>query len=137
MAGYSGRPLVEKLGVKPGARLALICAPAGFDLGPLPAGVRVFGRVQPPLDVAVVFVTARADLERRWAPLTAALGPAGALWVAWPKQAAIRAQGITSDMTEHVVRDVALPSGWVDIKVCAIDDTWSGLKCVLRVQLRS
>jgi hypothetical protein len=83
-----------------------------------------------------VFVTARADLERRWVALTAALGPAGALWVAWPKKAAIRAQAIVTDMTEHVVREVALPTGWVDIKVCAIDDTWSGLKCVLRVELR-
>lgn len=136
MAGYSGRALVDKLGVKPGTRLALIGAPDGFDLGPLPAGVRVLRRCQAPLDTAVVFVTARADLERRWSALTAALAPAGALWVAWPKKTAVRAQGIVTDMTEHTVREVALPTGWVDTKVCAIDDTWSGLKCVLRVGSR-
>lgn len=136
MAGYSGRALVDKLGVKPGTRLALVAAPDGFDVGLLPAGVRMLRRCQAPLDTAVVFVTARAELERRWPALTAALAPAGALWVAWPKKAAVRAQGIVTDMTEHSVRAVALPSGWVDTKVCAIDETWSGLKCVLRVELR-
>ena len=93
-------------------------------------------RVNAPLDTAIVFVTARADLERRWTALTTALAPAGALWVAWPKKAAVRHLGIVSDMTEDAVRSVALPSGWVDTKVCAVDATWSGLKCVLRVELR-
>lgn len=136
MAGYSGRTLVDKLGIKPGARVALIAQPAGFDLGSLPPGVHLLRRVHAPLDMAIVFVTARAALERRWSLLTAALAPAGALWVAWPKRTAIRAHGIVSDMTEQAVRDVALPTGWVDTKVCAVDDTWSGLKCVLRVELR-
>lgn len=136
MAGYSDRALVDKLGIKPGARVALLAAPAGFDLGTLPPGVQLLRSVSAPLDLAVVFVTARAELERRWAPLTAALAPAGALWVAWPKKTAVRRQGIVSDMTEDAVRGVALPTGWVDTKVCAVDDTWSGLKCVLRVELR-
>ena len=75
-----------------------------------------------------MFTTSRARLEKRWDALTAAVGPAGAVWVAWPK----RASGVTTDITEDVVRDVVLPTGWVDVKVAAIDETWSGLRCVLR-----
>ena len=75
-----------------------------------------------------MFTTSRAELARRWGALSDAVGPTGAVWVAWPK----RASGVVTDMTEHVVRDVVLPTGWVDTKVCAIDDTWSGLRCVLR-----
>jgi hypothetical protein len=82
------------------------------------------------------FVTKKAELSRRWPRLTDVLAPAGALWVAWPKKAAARALGIDTDMTEDVVREVALPTGWVDTKVCAVNDTWSGLRCVLRVELR-
>jgi len=74
----------------------------------------------------------RAELARKWVPLTRAVGPTGAVWVAWPK----KASGVPTDMTEHAVRDVVLPTGWVDTKVCAIDDTWSGLKCVLRLERR-
>jgi hypothetical protein len=130
MAGYSGRPLAEKLGIKPGARVALVGAPEGFaaTLGPLPEGARLAARLSKGVDVAVMFTTSRARLEKRWDALTAAVGPAGAVWVAWPK----RASGVPTDMTEHAVRDVVLPTGWVDVKVAALDDTWSGLRCVLR-----
>ena len=130
MAGYSPRALVDKLGIKPGARVALVGAPAGFEsaLEPLPDRARVGRRLQKGSDVAVMFTTSRAELARRWGALSDAVGPTGAVWVAWPK----RASGVVTDMTEHVVRDVVLPTGWVDTKVCAIDDTWSGLRCVLR-----
>jgi hypothetical protein len=130
MAGYSGRPLVDKLGIKPDARVALLGAPVGFaaTLGPLPHGARLTTRLSQGVDVAVVFTTSRARLENRWDALTRAAGPAGAVWVAWPK----RASGVPTDMTDHVVRDVVLPTGWVDVKVVAIDDTWTGVRCVLR-----
>jgi hypothetical protein len=134
MAGYSGTPLVDKLGVKPGTRVALVGAPEGFEsaLEPLPPGASVHRRVSRGTDVAVMFSTSRAELARKWVTVTRAVGPAGAVWVAWPK----KASGVPTDMTEHVVRDVVLPTGWVDTKVCAIDGTWSGLKCVLRLALR-
>ena len=134
MAGYSARPLVDKLGIKPGARVALVGAPEGFaaTLVPLPVGARLTTRLSKGVDVAVMFTTSRARLEKRWDALTAAVGPAGAVWVAWPK----RASGVPTDMTDHVVRDVVLPTGWVDVKVAAIDETWSGVRCVLRLKLR-
>ena len=134
MAGYSGRPLVDKLGIKPDARVALLGAPVGFaaTLGRLPDGARLTTRLSKGVDVAVMFTTSRARLEKRWDALTAAVGPAGAVWVAWPK----RASGVPTDMTDHVVRDVVLPTGWVDVKVAAIDETWSGVRCVLRLKLR-
>jgi hypothetical protein len=109
-------------------------APDGFTalLDPLPAGVRWKRPVRPPADLVVAFFTARADLERRWATLTVAAGATGTVWVAWPK----KASGVPTDLTEQVFRDVILPTGWVDTKVCAIDATWSGLKFVLRRELR-
>lgn len=124
MAGYSGRALPDKLGIKPGMRIAVLGGPEG-----LIDGAR---RLAPGTDLAVAFFVQRRDLERRWPQLTPKMTPAGAIWVAWPKNAS----GVPTDMTEHVVRDIVLPTGWVDTKVCAIDDTWSGLKCVLRVELR-
>jgi hypothetical protein len=135
VAGYSGRALPDKLGIKPGMRIALVGTPAGFELTPLPPGVGV-GRLRPDLDLVMFFTTNAAQLATRWPALTRSLTPAGALWVAWPKKAAVKALGIASDMTEDAVRDVALPTGWVDNKVCAVDDRWSGLRCVLRVELR-
>jgi hypothetical protein len=134
-AGYSGTPLVGKLGIKPGARLGLIGAPNGFDdtLGELPAGVDVRRRLGGrPFDVIVAFFTRRGELERRLAPLAGALTPAGGLWIAWPK----RASGVPSDVTENVVRDLALAAGLVDNKVCAVDQVWSGLRLVYRVRDR-
>jgi hypothetical protein len=134
VAGYSPRALVDKLGIKAGARVALVGAPEGFEaaLSPLPDGTRLARRLRKGADVAVMFTTSSAELAKRWGALSAAVGPSGAVWVAWPK----RASGVATDMTENVVRDVVLPTGWVDTKVCAIDDTWSGLRCVLRRALR-
>jgi hypothetical protein len=134
MAAYSGKPLVDKLGVKAGARVALVGAPDGFEsaLEPLPPGAVVGRRLNTGTDVAVMFSTSRAELARKWDRLTRAVGPTGMVWVAWPK----KASGVQTDMTEHVVREIVLPTGWVDVKVCAIDDTWTGFKCVLRVALR-
>jgi len=132
--GYSGTPLPRKLGIKEGMRIAFADAPEGFPLtlGDLPAAVDVRVRVRGPLDVIVFFTASRAKLERRIERLIAALEPAGGLWVAWPK----RASGVPTDMTEDVVREVALPLGLVDNKVCAIDDVWSGLRLVVRREHR-
>jgi hypothetical protein len=112
-------------------RVHYIGAPHGFDalVGELPDGVRLLARPAPGLDLAIVFVVARAELERHLGGLHAKLAQDGMIWVAWPK----RASKVPTDMTEDVVRDVALPRGLVDVKVCAIDETWSGLKFVRRL----
>lgn len=130
-AGYSGTPLVRKLGIKPGARLGLIGAPDGFDgtLGELPPDVAVRRRVRGPLDVIVAFTTSLGELERRLPALKGALDPAGGLWVAWPK----RASRVPTDVNENLVRELGLAAGLVDNKVCAIDDVWSGLRLVYRI----
>jgi hypothetical protein len=134
VAGYSGTPLPRKLGIKEGHRVAFPGAPAGFDgtLGQLPHGVTVKRQARGPLDVVVAFITRRAELERRFARLAAALEPSGGLWIAWPK----RASGVPTDLTEDVVREVAVANGLVDNKVCAIDGTWSGLRLVYRLRDR-
>ncbi len=133
-AGYSGTPLVAKLGFKPGMRAHVANAPGEFAalLGALPDGVRVLARPAADLDLVVVFVRERRELERRLPGLQAKIASAGMIWVAWPK----RASKVPTDMTEDVVRDVALPRGLVDVKVCAIDATWSGLKLVTRLENR-
>jgi hypothetical protein len=130
-AGYSGTPLVRKLGIKPQARLGLIAAPDGFDevLGELPPGVEVRRRLQGTFDVLVAFATRRAELERRLPAWRGALDQAGGLWVAWPK----RASGVATDLGDGVVRELGLAAGLVDNKVCAIDATWSGLRFVYRL----
>ena len=133
-AGYSGSPLVRKLGFKEDMRAHYAGAPEHFPalLGELPEGVRLLARPAAELDLVVLFVRDRRELERRLPGLHAKLQPAGMLWVAWPK----RSSKVPTDMTEDVVRDVALPGGLVDVKVCAIDETWSGLKLVIRRELR-
>jgi hypothetical protein len=133
-AGYSGTPLVKKLGIASEARVALVGAPPGFDrtLGRLPAGVEVRRQARGRNDVIICFVTRRAELERRLDALARALEPAGGLWIAWPK----RASGVATDVTENVVRDVGVAAGLVDNKVCALDETWSGLRLVYRVRDR-
>jgi hypothetical protein len=133
-AGYSGTPLVKKLGIKPGARLALIGAPDDFDatLGELPDDVALRREVRGPLDVIVAFYVDRAAFERKLPALRDALQPAGGLWIAWPK----RASGVATDMGETVVRERGLEAGLVDNKVCAIDDVWSGLRLVYRLRDR-
>src|SRR4051794_39464684 len=132
---YTSTPLPRKLGIAPGARVAFLDAPRTFAdaLGELPDGVEVTRRLGGAKDLVVVFVTRRVQLERRLGALRRAIAPDGMVWVAWPK----RASGVPTDMTEDVVRDVALPTGLVDTKVCAIDETWSGLKLVIRKELRA
>jgi len=134
VTGYSGTPLPRKLGIAEGHRVALARAPDDFRqaLGPLPDGVAVRTRVRGPLDVIVAFLTRRSELERRFPPLAAALEPDGGLWIAWPK----RSSGVATDLTEDVVREIAIANGMVDNKVCAIDDTWSGLRLVYRLRDR-
>jgi hypothetical protein len=134
VAGYSGTPLVRKLGIKPDARLGLVGAPAGFDetLGELPERVAVRRRARGPLDVVVAFCSRRSELERRLPALRSALEPAGGLWIAWPK----RTSGVETDLNENVVRELGLAAGLVDNKVCAIDDVWSGLRLVYRLRDR-
>ena len=133
MAGYSGTPLAQKLGIKEGHKVVLLGAPAGFatTLEPLPP-VTVATALRGTADVIVLFVTERATLERQLARVRKAMAPAAGFWVAWPKKSA----KVPTDMTEQVVRDVALPTGLVDNKVCAIDETWSGLRLVIRLRDR-
>jgi hypothetical protein len=134
MSGYSGTPLPRKLGIKEGARVALVDAPDNFEatLGALPDGVTVRTRARGPVDVIVFFTASRAKLERRIVTLRSALDPAGRLWVAWPK----RASGVPTDVTEDVVREIALAHRLVDNKVAALDETWSGLQLVFRLKDR-
>jgi hypothetical protein len=133
-AGYSGTPLAQKLGIKAGHLVRLVGAPAGFagTLGPLPDGVKVLSRSGPTADVVVCFATEYAEVRRRFAPLAAAVFPAGGLWFAWPK----KASKVPTDLTEDVIRDHALAAGLVDNKVCAMDETWSGLRIVHRRENR-
>jgi hypothetical protein len=132
MPGYSGTPLPAKLGVKPRLRLALAAAPDGFaaSLGPLPAGTRPAPRG--PFDLGVFFVRSARELEAALGRAKPRLDPAGALWIAWPK----KASGVPTDVAEGVVRAAALARGLVDVKVCAIDETWSGLKLVVPLKDR-
>jgi len=129
MAGYSGTPLPQKLGIRPGARLRFVAAPEGFvgALGDLPTGVRFASRG--PANVVVFFTDRRAELGRRFAGLARGLDRAGGLWIAWPK----KSSGVSTDLDENVVRDIGLAAGLVDNKVCAIDETWSGLRFVVRL----
>ncbi|MGE0327333.1 MAG: DUF3052 domain-containing protein [Polyangiaceae bacterium] len=134
MAGYSGTPLPKKLGLKPGQSTLLLAVPTNVrDLiraETTSAKTRFSGRGS--YDVILLFVTSRDELERRFKKLASCLTPTGGLWVAWPKKAA----KVPTDMTEDAVREVALPLGLVDNKVCAIDDVWSGLRCVIRKENR-
>lgn len=132
-AGYSGTPLPKKLGIKPGSRVILLDAPDGFALDPLPGRVSIRRRAPGrPADVILAFHTDRARLERRLPSLRALMEPAGALWIAWPKKASKR----PTDLTEDVVRHIALNCKLVDTKVAAIDETWSGLRLTIRLKDR-
>ncbi len=133
-AGYSGTPLARKLGINQGAFLLIDGAPPGFVVPALPDGVVLQTAPDPdePFDVAVWFPRNRAEYEDRLSELRAAMDQAAGLWLAWPKKAA----GIATDLGEHVIREVALPTGLVDNKVCAIDETYSGLRLVIRRELR-
>jgi len=130
VAGYSGKPLPQKLGVKPGHRVLLSNPPDGFVLEPLPADTTLHRRAAGrPYDVVLVFTADLAALAKRFASMRDRTETAGALWVAWPK----RSSGVPTDLDENRVRDVGLAAGMVDVKVCAVDDTWSGLKFVRRL----
>jgi hypothetical protein len=129
--GYSGTLLPKKLGIIDGSTVALVGAPAGL-LDELPAGVTVKRQARGQADVVVAFFTEQRDFERRIDALGRMIFPAGGLWVAWPK----KASGVATTMNENVVRAVALPLGLVDNKVCAIDETWSGLRVVWRRERR-
>jgi hypothetical protein len=133
-AGYSGTPLAKKLGLKPGLRVSAAGAPANYRnmLAPLPAGVVIGNRVTAATDIAHLFTTSKAELEKALASYLKVLRPDAAIWVSWPKKSA----KLATDITEDTIRAVALPKGLVDIKVCAVDETWSGLKLVLRKELR-
>ena len=135
MAGYSKTPLVRKLGIKPGHRVAFVNAPSGYDrvLGALPGGCRVLRRATRPMDVIQVFSKSRRDLERRLPRLDAALAPDGMIWISWPTGSS----GVATDLTGGVVREIGLEQGLVDVKVCAVAETWSGLKFVIRVKDRA
>jgi hypothetical protein len=130
----TGSTLPKKLGIKDGARVALVGAPVGFDevLGELPDRVRLGTRARGPLDVIVYFASSRAELARRFEKLAAALDPAGGLWVAWPK----KSSGESTDLDQAAVMEVGLATGLVDNKVCAIDETWSALRFVIRRENR-
>ena len=133
-AGYSGTPLPKKLGIKPGHRIRLIGAPAGFGdtLGALPQPVDVVSSDDEgasSLDLVLFFTDSADVLRARFDALAASLTPAGMLWIAWPK----KASKVPTDLTEDGVRRIALERGMVDVKVCAIDATWSGLKLVYRL----
>src|SRR5215210_6781261 len=135
MAGYSGTPLPRKLGIKPGHRVLLVGAPEGFTdgtLGDLPDGVEVRTRATGEADVIVAFHTRRAALAKRMPALRERMVPNAGLWIAWPKRAA----KVETDLTEDVVRELALANALVDNKVCAIDETWSGLRLVIRLRDR-
>lgn len=132
-AGYSGTPLAKKLGLRPGHVLALVGAPAGWEVEGLPEGARSRRGMRGPADVVVVFVRAAAELDTVCKPVVARLRPEDALWIAWPR----RAGGHDSDLTENLLRQVLLPTGLVDVKVAALDTNWSGLRFVWRKELRS
>lgn len=132
MAGYSGTPLSKKLGIVEGSTLALVSVPPGVISG-LPPDVTVKRQARGKADVVVAFFTERREFERRIEALGRMIFPSGGLWVAWPK----RSSGRATTMDEHVVREVSLPLGLVDNKVCAIDETWSGLRVVWRRERRN
>lgn len=129
MAGSSGKPLVQKLGIQPGFCIFAIGAPTAYNqiVGPLPAKVKIVTRSNAAVDMVHLFATEVAGLDRKLRMARAAIAPDGVIWTSWPK----KASGVPTDLTDRLVRDTALPLGLVDIKVCAIDATWSGLKFVI------
>ena len=134
-AGYSATPLAKKLGIGTGHRVWLVQAPANYKtlVAPLPDGVTFVAKPSNTTDLAHVFASKRRELEKTLRSLRSTLKPDAAVWVSWPK----KASKLPTDITEDTIREVALPMGFVDIKVCAVDDTWSGLKLVVRKELRS
>jgi len=134
MAGYSGTPLVRKLGINKGSEVHVANAPDDYLelIEPLPEGVRFVTHFSESTDIVHLFSTRRAELDGALRVFRAALNPAAVVWVSWPK----KSSKVATDITEDVIREVALPLGFVDVKVCAVDDVWSGLKLVVRKELR-
>ena len=135
MTGYSGTPLAKKLGLREGSRLFAGAAPEHYAvlLAPLPPGARLVARLDESTDVIHVFAVRRAALTQALRSALRAMRPDAAIWVSWPK----KASGVATDITEDVIREVALPMTLVDIKVCAVDEVWSGLKLVIRKAART
>lgn len=135
MAGYSTTPLAKKLGIKPGLRVHVVGAPDHYRhlLDPLPEDATFAPTLRAKVDLIHVFVTAADDLAVKLATYRKRIAENGVIWVSWPKKAA----KVPTDVTEDVVRALALPLGLVDVKVCAVDETWSGLKLVIRVESRA
>lgn len=131
MAGYSSTPLPKKLGIKEQSRLAFINAPEGFAdyLGPLPEGAEVMKRLIKPIDLVILFVTTERVLARDFAKLAEKLATNGMIWIAWPK----KSSQVTTDLSFERVQRIGLDAGLVDVKICAVDETWSGLKFVFRL----
>jgi len=133
MAGYSGTPLVKKLGIKEGFNILIVHAPEDFDTQlELREDVTVSVKARKPYDFVLFFTKSQHELEKEFSRYSAKLTPAGMLWVSWPK----KTSGVQSDLNENIVRDIGLAKGMVDVKVCAIDDVWSGLKFVFRLRDR-
>jgi hypothetical protein len=134
VAGYSGTPLAKKLGIKDGSRVFLSNAPDNYAgmVAPLPGDVRIVNVIDDRTDLIHMFVTRRRDLGTGLKRAITLMRTDAAIWVSWPK----KASGVSTDITEDTVRELALPLGLVDIKVCAVDDTWSGLKLVIRKERR-
>jgi hypothetical protein len=133
-SGYSGTPLAKKLGIKPGGVVYLSNAPRGYakSLEPLPDGVRFVEKASADTDMVHVFTTSKAELARLLAALRKRLAPAASIWVSWPK----KTSKMPTEVGEDTIRALAFPLGLVDVKVCAVDETWSGLKLVVRKELR-
>ena len=134
MAGYSKTPLAQKLGIKAGAKVIALGIPAGYQkmLAPLPAGVSFSDKAKAGSNFVHLFVSERRTLEKELKRLRKILADTGTLWVSWPK----KSSGVVTDITEDVIREICLPLGLVDVKVCAVDETWSGLKLMIRRENR-
>ena len=134
MAGYSSTPLAKKLGIKEGSRIGLVNAPNNFEkeLGELPNGATFVKRLTNSLDIILLFVLTERELARDFASLAKKLVSNGMIWIAWPK----KSSGVSTDLSFNSVQRIGLDAGLVDVKICAIDDTWSGLKFVYRLQDR-
>ena len=133
MAGYSGTPLIKKLGIKENFNVAFVNAPDGYERSlELPRTLIVSSRSKKPLDFVQLFVKTRRELEQKFPQYSARLSPSSMFWISWPK----KSSGVVTDLTEDVIRAIGLANGMVDVKVCAVDDIWSGLKFVFRLQDR-
>ena len=137
-AGYSGTPLAKKLGITAGCRVHLRAAPPDWSdwVAPLPEGVQLHARLSALTDLVHLFATQEAELARQLQHLRASLRPDAVLWVSWPKKSAKKSTKPATEITEDRIRAVALPLGFVDVKVCAVNEVWSGLKLVVRKVLR-